>query len=215
MPKCAGSSMKEVFRKFYGDKLKEDYDSYCRLPREKRFTQIELEMRKNCVGFEGKMVFGHFYPYKYLYNISAASRDKYFLVSFLRDPLQRLISHYVYWKRGQFCKNYVWRRMVREQWSFRRFALSQEMQNFYSQYLFQVPISSFDFIGVHENLTHDWARLCRFLGIPKNELPFRNASNSEKEFPIISESLRQEIRAFHSEDYFLYGCALEQSQVTA
>lgn len=212
MPKCAGTSMKRVFKRVYGDNFKVDYSSYCTIPQKHRFAKILADSSQDdAQALQSGMIYGHFYPIKYV-NVESRSSIKRSLVTFLRDPLERLVSHYSYWKglkNGSV--HFLYKQMVAEDWSFAKFALSMEMRNFYSQYFFQVPIDSFDFIGVHENLDNDWRKLCDFLGIGCHELPRKNKSNSSSILSDLSSDLCSEIRDFHSEDYFLYNYAVNNS----
>jgi len=96
--------------------------------------------------------------------------------------------------------------MTSENWLFRQFALSPEMKNFHGQYLTQVPISCFNFIGIHENLANDWVRLCAFLGIAHQPLPHINASPNAI-LENVHPELLEEIERFHAEDYCVYDYA--------
>ena len=60
MPKCAGASMRDVFKGIYGDKFKLDYDSYCRIPQKDRFAKILADSAGNKGVVSDGMVFGHF-----------------------------------------------------------------------------------------------------------------------------------------------------------
>ena len=214
MPKCAGSSMKSVFQSIYGANFKEDYDSFFKIPRPERYkaiaTATTISKRENS-GIIGGMTYGHFFPIKYLANLSSNQRKNIILATFLRDPLDRLASHYAFWTRMNQSQHYLWKKMRQENWSFTRFALSLEMKDFYSQHFFQVPIKSFDFIGICENIDRDWMRLCELLKIKSQELPHINKSSSKSILSKIPEELKSEIRDFHAEDYFIYETALTKS----
>ena len=141
---------------------------------------------------------------------SAAKSKDVRLIMFLRDPVYRLASHYSFWKNGSFQDHYLWRRMIKENWCFERFALSEEMKNFYSQYLSQVSISMFDFIGVHEHLPRDWPRLCSFLGIACHKLPQANSSPNQIVNNLSTDAF-ESIRNFHADDYLIYDYAIRFS----
>lgn len=210
MPKCAGSSMKTILKDNFGKEYREDYESFCRIPQKERFQAIATEIN-NGKNYERKtgIVFGHFYPMKYAESYYPPSDIKRVFATFLRDPAERLMSHYAYWKRTDYPNHFLWRQMDRENWSFAEFALSAEMKNFYSQYFFQFPIHQFDFIGIHENIERDWKKLCDFLGIRHRELPNKNKSDSQSIATQIDRGLLVEIQNFHSEDYFLYNYAVD------
>lgn len=92
IPKCAGSSLLQQFDAA-GIKLFLDYD---KPPSQtNKFLQTECERRnRECqlLDFGGfDLVFGHFPLGRY-------TRSGYRYVTLLRDPLERAISHFNYWK---------------------------------------------------------------------------------------------------------------------
>jgi hypothetical protein len=204
MPKCAGSSMKSVLHSNFKGNWISDYNSFFKTPKPSRDLLI-YDLIKSPIPSIPKdaFVFGHFFPVKYIGN-SVISKEEVKLITFLRDPVERLSSHYAFWKSGDFSDHYLWRTMIKENWSFARFALSQEMRNFYSQYLTQVPISYFDFVGIHENIEKDWRRLCDYLKIKRQSLPITNTSKSDDIKSKIDSALLKDIKEFHSEDYLVY-----------
>jgi hypothetical protein len=210
MPKCAGSSMKEILER---KKLTMtfDYGSFCRVPQSRRPQKILKYLISPYQLDPSSFVFGHYYPVKYLGSIKERKPNDIRLITFLRDPIQRLASHYNYWLATNTSKHFLWKRMKKEEWSFTRFALEPEMKNFYSQHLTQVPITAFDFFGIHENIARDWKRLCKFLELDYEELPHSNAMPNQ-----VLESMPQEIideiRDFHAEDYMIYNYARHASQ---
>ena len=214
MPKCAGSSMKKIFQSTYKDRFRVDYtDNFFQIPQENRYRAISHACSTKQYKIEaGEFVYGHFFPFKYIQSNQTNSLENRFnLITFLRDPIDRLASHYTFFRKTDHSGHYLWRKMIKEDWSFARFALSTEMKDFYSQYLFQVPICRFDFLGIHENLARDWTRLIEFLDIEHIELPLMNQSYSEKFSSSIPESLKKDIRNHHSQDYYLYEYARSSS----
>jgi len=212
MPKCAGSSMKTVLRSVYGNSYKEDYCSYCKFPRAERFKMISSDSFQCDEKEDSGMIFGHFYPFRYFHFSEAKPKLNRVFVTFLRDPLERLASHYAYWKMPRReINHFLLRQMIQEEWSFLDFAFADEMKNFYSQYLFQFPVNAFDFIGIHENLENEWSELCQFLDISHRALPKIRKSDSASILSNLSETVRSEIRDFHSEDYFIYDYAVARS----
>ena len=71
-------------------------------------------------------------------------------LTFLRDPLQRAISHYYHWKRTPDLNNRVCIKLLEENWSLEKFLFSPFFQNFYSQFFFGFNMNKFDFIGISE-----------------------------------------------------------------
>ena len=213
MPKCAGSSMRKILKQKFKENYVKDYQSFYKSPKEEqnrlilKYIESPKKVKKN------SFVFGHFYPVKYL-GKNNLKKKEFRLITFLRDPLERLASHYSFWTYSKK-DHYLWRKMNNENWTFKEFCLSNEMKNFYSQYLIHVPISKFDFVGTQENIKQDWERLCKFLEIefvelPKiNETPNQIIRNLLKKTPKqlikkLSLQDKQEIEEFHSLDIELY-----------
>jgi hypothetical protein len=213
MPKCGGSSMREVLRSTYREKFKEDYDTFFQIPRNERFKVISnlFQEQNNNELTSGDMIYGHFFPVKYFIKLNDNTKKNSVFITFLRDPLSRLASHYSFWKKTDYTGHYLWEKMVGENWSFARFALSLEMKDFYSQYMFQFPLNLFNFIGIYENLENDYKRLCQFLSIEPKKLPHTNKSESGNILSSISNELKSEIRDYHAEDYFIYNNAVARS----
>src|SRR5690606_39025041 len=93
-----------------------------------------------------KCIHGHFMPYKYH---SLLKNKKNIFVTWLRDPIERLGSHYYFWLRTYDSKNSppLHKKVVEENWSFEAFCFSKEMQNVYEQFFWKFPIDNFNFIG--------------------------------------------------------------------
>ena len=203
MPKCAGTSMKGVFQKHFKEEFKLDNENLFKFQIKERIAKIE-EFIKDPEPIEKKFTFGHFFPIKYFG--SYGKEKDVFLTTFLRDPISRLASHYSFWKTLSI-SHYLQKKMTMENWSFEEFALSEEMRNFYSQYMFQTPLSEFNYIGIHEDMENSWKIISKILNI-NCELPKLNSSNSER--IKISNSLKEKIKEFHAEDYLIYNHALER-----
>ncbi len=80
-------------------------------------------------------------------------------VTWLREPVERLGSHYHYWKRHYNPENagILHRRVVEEQWSLERFCLGPELQNTYCKFLWGMPLERFAFVGITEFYEEDLA----------------------------------------------------------
>ena len=209
MPKCAGSSVKVLLQELLGPKLELDYDSYFSLPKEKRSDVLLKCLKKPSFVSNDKIIYGHFFPIKYIGD-SVLSNLK--LVTILRDPISRLISHYNFWNSNDFSDHYLWRKMISEKWTLEEFIMSNEMKNFYSQYLSLCPIQLFSYIGIFENLEESVQKCFLSLGIGKNHtitLPHINSSN-KLNYSEISDKFLNEAKSFHAEDYIIYNYARQK-----
>jgi len=153
------------------------------------------------------IVYGHFYPVKYL---GAAPIERFGqrlrLVTILRDPINRLRSHYNFWRAGTFSDHYLWRKMHGLDWSFTDFAFSREMKNYYNQYLFQTPLAMFSYIGLFEHMERSIHGCLDALEVDydRNFSIPELSSTSAGARTVVSESTRTELMDYHAEDYALY-----------
>ncbi len=149
-----------------------------------------------------RCIHGHFLPVKYL--LYATRRDATF-VTWLREPVDRMLSHYYYMRRMK-PGNPMHRRLVDEDWSVERFTLGPEFRNFYHQYFWGFPLENFAFIGIQEHYSDDLQYFAStFLGSPVSEVR-TNVGRSEAH--AVSDQLRQAIAEHHAEDVSLYQRAL-------
>ncbi len=214
IPKTGGISFKEILQNGYGKKIVSD-NTYLKAPTpfERQFA-IRTHRIKRCVytlrGIE--CIHGHFMPFKY----SAFLQDSDVqFITWLRDPAERIISHYYYWKRTPNINPGLLRRRVEaENWSLEKFCLSEELRNRCAQYLQNFPIENFEFIGITEHYEEDATYFMeRYFKkninqvIPKaNTNPDKSGKYAEK----ISPDFLKELQEFHAEDYALYRYALQK-----
>lgn len=204
MPKCGGTSTRLLFEQQSKRQVLLDYDSHFKYPIEQRMDMLLDSLFTPTPVAPGALVFGHFFPIKYLATQQASD---YKLVTILRDPLDRLYSHYQFWCQHEFPDHYLWRQMRALNWSFRDFALSQEMKNFYSQYLFQVPLRAFQYIGLFEDFEHSIQQCMEALDLGPVNLD-RLSTENTTHYPSLHESISTEDRElicdWHAEDYLIY-----------
>jgi hypothetical protein len=227
MPKTAGSSFLASMRQQFGDALLTDYGdrpiNRSGMTRNSHALAASLWHGISAGKFAGvECVHGHFMPLKY--NLLGWRAPLQF-VTWLREPVERLGSHYHYWMRhyDPHDSGELHRRVVEEQWSLERFCLGPELQDTYCKFLWGFPLDRFGFVGITEHYDQDLARFASdILGNPI-ELR-RDNVNPERErnsyFP--DQGLRREIEAHHARDMMLYRQALanrserlDQSQASA
>lgn len=210
LPKTAGKSFQAALRTRFGDSLIEDYGT---LPMntpgyERNRAAIEAGLRNADHDFAGvECIHGHFLPVKYL--LMSVRRPVRF-VTWMRDPVQRLLSNYHYWQRTYRpdASPTLHRRVVEEGWSLERFCLGEEMRNMYAQFLWGFPAENLDFIGITEFYDDDLAYFARrYLGVavePQRVNVGRGAAYD------VNEDLRARTEAFHERDVELYRRALDR-----
>jgi len=208
MPKCAGTSIKKILELESSVKLKLDYESFFRIPKAEREKEILRCLNDPIIVDDDQVVYGHFFPVKYIGNRRPNGLK---LVTIIRDPLSRLISHYNFWSNSDFSDHYLWRKMKKNNWTLSEFIMSDEMKNFYSQYFSQTPVRLFSYIGIYENLNESVNQCFAELGLKGNSsnLSMTNRSELKKEISL-SESFVIEAKKFHSKDYVIYNYALQE-----
>lgn len=212
LPKTAGKSFEAALKTRFGGSLLEDYATFpMNTPEyERNRTALAASLINADADFStAECIHGHFLPVKYLL---MATRRELTFVTWVRNPVQRLLSNYYYWRRTYQAETApaLHRKMAEENWSVERFCLGAEMRNMYAQFLWGFPIENFDFIGVTEFYDQDLAYFAqRFLGVPVE--PQRvNVGATQGGAYEIDEALRSQIEGFHERDMELYQRALEK-----
>jgi hypothetical protein len=149
LPKTAGASFYGALHSHYGNNILRDYDDF---PINTPAPVRNKSALKKCIlnGITAhknvKCIHGHFLPLKNLLCRNAK------FITWIRDPIERLASHYFYWLREYDHENAppLQKKIVEENWSLARFCLSPELRNTYNQFLWGFPVSRFDFIGITE-----------------------------------------------------------------
>ena len=143
LPKTAGKSFEAALRTRFGDAILEDYGTFpMNTPVfERSRAALETSLVNAEANFDGvECIHGHFLPLKYL--LLATRRDLTF-VTWVRHPVQRMLSNYHYWKRtyDPGTARPLHRRVVEEEWSVERFCLGEEMRNMYGEFLWGFCLS--------------------------------------------------------------------------
>jgi hypothetical protein len=209
LPKTAGSSFSKALEKYFGNNLLLDYDDIpiskpnFERSREALLSSIRIAER----GISGiKCVHGHFLPIKYLL---LSVKNKLRFLTWMRNPVERVISHYFYWKgiyNSETSTSPHLKRVIDEDWSLERFCLGAEFRNLYSQYLWGFPLEMFDFVGIVEFYEDDLAYLSNyFLDAPLDAF-YVNVCDSKNE---VASELRKKIERHHDKDVQLYQRALQ------
>jgi Sulfotransferase family len=105
-------------------------------------------------------VHGHFWAKKYE-RIENAVR-----ITFLRDPIERTISHYCFWLNTPADGHSLHQRVLDEGMGMLDFARLPQLRGFYRDYFFRdVNMAAFDFIGDMSLFDEELGRLEALLGV--------------------------------------------------
>lgn len=218
-PKTGGSSFETFLKNHFGDQFQEDYienplfsESFELYSHNAILFNLDLDQknRENYRSRNIQCIHGHFIAHKYS-NFLQDPNTKY--VTWFREPAERLASHYKYWLRAN--KNRITtplhHKVIEENWSFKKFCLSEAMRNVYSKYLWNFSVEQFDFIGIHEYYNQDVSYFAQhFLNISDFEIPIVNVNPNKKGNYSDEIDFLEELKSFHEDDYRLYDYALRK-----
>jgi hypothetical protein len=125
-------------------------------------------------------------------------------ITFVRDPVDRVISHYYYWKSIPDMNNPECKAMIDEKWSIETFAERTEA-NLQTR-LAGTDVTKFVFIGIAEMFDKDIERLEKIIGITFPRIERKNVSKFK--LPV-NERIRQTIMERNSRDQEFYEKANE------
>jgi len=217
MPKTAGSSFLLTLKTQFGEGLRKDYSDMSRI---QQYLAGDLSphevIGREIVDFDTSppptCIHGHFLPAKFL---SGPSKCEMKFITWLRDPVERLFSHYYYFMRSFDPRTAgpLFRKIVEEKWSLETFCFSKEYKNFYSKYLWNFTYDRFDFVGLTEFYEDDLRHFSRrFLKSKAKAYKVNCAGESKIARYHIDPGFRREVENFHSVDVALYNRALQERE---
>lgn len=206
MPKTAGTSFADALRRVHGAGLVTEYQDMTmqvpRVVREARMLASASWRLRMAWDPAVTAIHGHALPV--VYRLAPLRRQTTY-ITWLRDPVQRAVSHYHYWRRdydGSDPRQPLRNRMLREDWSLERFCLGPELRNVYRRYLWGFDPNTFAFIGITERYAEDLRRLTGAGGSSSADTRLANPERGER-YELASE-LERRIRAHHAADMRLY-----------
>jgi hypothetical protein len=211
LPKTAGTSFGDALSARFAQRYRRDYDDggISRPADERQAAALAAGaiLARQGLG-DAACVHGHFLPVKYL---PLAASCELIFVTWMREPVARLLSHYYYWQESYDEKSSAphHRQVIEEGWTLEKFCLSERFRNIYAQYLWCFPLHNFAFVGISEHYAEDLLEFSRrYLSTPL-EPAHRNATKNGRTRRQLDEGFLQEVRAFHAQDMQLYRDALE------
>lgn len=213
MPKTAGNSFLDALKVRFGPHLKQDYNDMIRI-QEYLAGQIPAELvSEDLIVDENEFdklncVHGHFLAKKYAHYLV---RNQAMFVTWLRDPVERLVSHYNFFVRSYdpLTAGPLFTRIIEESWTLEMFCFSEEFRNLYSKYLWGFPCKNFEFIGIVENYNEDlrwFSRVYLNKDVPISKI--NCAPKSTEARGNVDPGFRRAVENFHSKDVELYEFAL-------
>jgi hypothetical protein len=135
IPKCGGTSFRLVLEGIYGDSLWLNYDAHLGQSRD----QIQLIPRGT------RCIHGHF-----LANTFGELVPQPQLVTWLRHPVERVVSNYYHYLRSPDPRDACCRELFEKNLSLEQFAELDWMRNEATRYMAGTAMDAFAFIGITE-----------------------------------------------------------------
>ncbi|MDP5293841.1 hypothetical protein Q9290_16345 [Oceanimonas sp. CHS3-5] len=211
LPKTAGSSFRTTLEEVFGERLLCDYGdrsiSKPRLQRHKEVLASALDVAEQGLS-NYDCVHGHFLPLKYL---SLADSEPCTFITWMRHPVERLISHYHFWQQTYDPELAAphHKKVIEEKWSLEQFCLSKQFRNIYSQYLWGFPLENFAFVGITEHYNDDLSYLSEYFlkqRLNKHRMNVTAGSSARQGLPPV---IQLAVERFHAADMQLYERALK------
>jgi hypothetical protein len=176
IPKTAGVSFQHLLREIYGEGLVTDYGAGQDLS-------------------AARVVHGHFPLGRY-----RPSYPETPVVTWLRDPVERIISYYFYWLHAAPHGNPNHDRFLAERPSLVEFAGQPAMQTEVARFLAPGDPADFLFVGFVERFEADVHRLRELMGWPLIDVPRMNVT----ERPEVPETTRRKLEDACSTEIEVY-----------
>ena len=206
IPKTAGLTFLNLLTQVYGAKLVTDYEDK---PDAFNFKLKKFNLNpfnpfdrliyrylhsKSCIH-------GHFLLAKYKYVPNAK------FIAWVRDPVQRVMSHYYHWQRVYDPLNATCVYLYENKLSLLEFARLEPMRNLQKYYLSDKPVNKMKFIGVTEYFKES---IQSFNTIFSLDLPYDLKLNINPEPYEVEASILDKIRDLNLEDMKLYEAVLRK-----
>lgn len=154
VPKTAGTSLRKSLEIAFGKRMLLSYNTHpiSDLMAD-RLARVSCKLNSIINGWKivkcYDAIHGHFKAHTF---DSLPGKKRYSII--LRNPVDRVISHYIYWTKHKAHaaneRNEIWDYMIKNKLDVNDFAELRQMVDFYSIFLGRKRIRDFDFVGLTE-----------------------------------------------------------------
>ncbi len=207
IPKTGGTTFVEVLRKCAEEVLYLDYGLEPLAPtalfRRGKLITVPFESIINDLElFPGRSVIhGHFPAKKYSDPFPNAV-----YVTWLRDPVERVLSNYLYWQRSDIPGDRRWEQVTAQNMSLEQYAQLDFARDLQEAFLSPLTVEEFDFIGITEEYDRS-LELFRRLFCPDTRLDATAQNenpNRQGKFYDLDPEVRKKIRLLNERDVHTY-----------
>lgn len=218
IPKTAGTTLASFWLHNFGHNVCFDYTSQYKLFDGELFSirrsiyrsvlnfkHVKLRGKRHEIRSTDRCLHGHF---------SISQIPKQFqdakVITWIREPTARLVSHYRHWKRKPDRAHPLYPRIVGANIPFEEFVALPELRNLQSTYLANTEVRDLFFVGVTEKFDMLLPQLASELNLDlPAQLHRRNAALTDDNAVNVDDSVKKEIHRLHGRDYEIYNDALE------
>ena len=208
--KCAGTTFRDQLVATYGHKVLFDYGdevgsswptSLDKRKISKEKVSCSIQNLKNTYS----IIHGHFYKSKY---DSINGNKKY--ITFLRHPVERLLSNYYYLKRSFDRSNPDSLIVNKLDFSLDEYIRDKDSCNLQSEYLEATSLEGLDFVGITEQYNKSMEKLGSMLDVTFGSTSSRNVNPNKHQDYKINQITKKLILKYNEIDYELYRLGLEK-----
>jgi len=206
IPKTGGVTFRHLLESHFQDRLLLDYADQ---PMKKKSLLRNMSaicgmLNARSMAKQVDCIHGHFLPVKY---ICSGPNNQF--ITWFRDPVEREISRYYYWKRqpGGLAGNV---NVKNSDISLDKFCRLKCYHNFYTKYLWMFDVKRFNFVGITEDFDNSINLFKHMFNIDDSILITNTNTNPDKmasKYDIDSE-LKDYIRKVNNKDYLIYHNAI-------
>lgn len=208
--KCAGTTFRQGLTNFFGDRAFFDYGDEVgstwpssMTKREQSLARAKTDKDRTQLNFD--IIHGHFYRDKYNF-----IEQKKTYITFMRDPVSRILSNYFYLKRNLDRANPDALIVNKLGFSLEEYIQHPDCRNLQSQYLKTNTLDEFEFVGVTEEYNSSINKLNATLGL---KIPTTMAENvndqASMDYAVSPETLSL-IQNCNLDDLRLYELAMNR-----
>lgn len=208
--KCAGTTFKAALTQEFGPKIYMDYgdevgSSWPSSKTKRLVKHSQMQAQRQALQKNYKIIHGHFYRSKF--DFLTVPRD---YITFMRDPVARVLSNYYYLKRNKNRKNGDALIVNALGFSLEEYVCHPDCQNLQSQYLQTEDLSEFKFVGLVEHYDASVAELNNQFGLSLPVGPSKNVNQTGSADYDISPETRDLILENNQKDQALYELAQQR-----
>jgi len=203
-PKAGGTSILKTLQSAYGEEaVHRDYLDDPSDPESRQYVEknVWLDARPTTLPETISVVHGHFRPVKY------AAFDNAFWMTFLRHPVDNILSIFNYWSSIPVQPHSLHRKFKENPVSLLEFAKIDALRFLYTKtYFGDWDMQQFDFVGSHENRQSDLGLLGERLGVEIDPSIYVNPTTdwNPVEKPTVDSQTMQTLSQLLADDIALY-----------